>query len=118
MKPDKQTAPLEPKKRGGSARPVKKEAGIGTSLGNTSQVPPKNFESKYAPLGIQTGTKKTDPSPSAIAKAKRGESPMIKTNNLLASAAGGSHNSGLPKKKVPNSTKSNDKAVIPNSTKE
>ena len=64
-----------PQQRGGSARPVNKNnPGIiqGSSHGITTQVPPKS-------AGIIGGSQK-----------KRGESPVIKTNNFVASGNGGS----------------------------
>ena len=97
MKPDKQSTTVVSQKRGGSARPVKNQAiSMGSSLGISSQVPPKNFDKAVGTKG------KADPSPSNISKSKRGESHMIKTNNLIASADGGSSSM---RKKVPNSTK-------------
>lgn len=79
VKYDKSNAPV-PHKRGGSARPVSNQnQGIigGGTHGITSQVPPKSFHGDGKDLNNTV-------------KARRGESPMIKTNNLIASAGGGS----------------------------
>jgi hypothetical protein len=77
---EKSNAPV-PHKRGGSARPAQNSQGIigGGTHGITSQVPPKNFHGESK-----------DHSLNNTVKARRGESPMIKTNNLIASAGGGS----------------------------
>lgn len=112
----KSTAQVVAPKRGGSARPIQGKGGIimGSSHGITTQVPPKNIGSSMIP--------KDDGPPSSSVgtqKNKRGESPMIKTNNLLASGAGGASASSQRKSSThgPQGTKLGSKynGGVPNS---